>query len=290
LNAIYFCLRRRIKPQIYADFRGFRLKENLWRVLMTLSQEQLEGYRRDGFLFPIDVFSVAEVNSFRNAFESLLESSRHCSPKRFDRLHLFFDWAHQVVTHSTLLDVVEGILGDDILVYGTLVLSKQPHDERYVSWHQDSFYSGLHLTPSTSAWIALTPSHQGNGCMRVVPGSHKLGALDHDNVSGDPHLLNRRGERIKTEVDETEAVDVVLRPGQISLHESTIVHGSNANASDEPRIGFIVRFVTSRMTNPNTRLLRVRGDGDCSHLDLASPPGAKDPQAALSSWLAFSCS
>lgn len=256
---------------------------------MRLSKEQLERYHRDGVLFPIDVFSAAEVAGFRNAFESLIESSRDCSPKRFDRLHLFFDWANQIVTHDTLLDVVEGILGGDILVYGTLVLSKQPNDSNYVSWHQDSFYSGLHLTPSTSAWIALTPSHQANGCMRVIPGSHKLGALDHDNVPDDPHLLNRRGERIKLEVNESEAVDVVLPPGQMSLHESTIVHGSNPNTSDEPRIGFIVRFVTSRMKNPNTRLLRVRGNGDCSHLDLAEPPRFPDAQTALASWLTFSC-
>ena len=241
--------------------------------------DQIEAYRRDGFVFPIEILSRAEVDGFRGAVESLTKYS----PKRFDRLHLFFDWAYQVVTHERLLDVVEAILGDDILVYGTLVLAKQPHDLRYASWHQDSFYSGLHLTPSTTAWIALTPSHQDNGCMRVIPGSHKLGSLDHENED-DPHMLNRRGERIKTDVNEAEAVDVVLKPGEISLHESTLVHGSTPNKSDEPRIGFIVRFVTSRMRNPNTRLMRVRGDGDCSHLDLAEKP-AED---AFESWLAFS--
>jgi chlorinating enzyme len=253
----------------------------------ALSKQQLENYERDGFLFPIEVFSAAEVATFRGAFEELIESSRECSPKRFDRLHLFFDWAHQIVTHDALLDVVEAILGDDILVYGTLVLSKQPHDSRYASWHQDSFYSDLHLTPSTSAWIALTPSHRENGCMRVIPGSHKLGSLEHENISEDPNLLNRRGERIKMDVDESAAVDIILQPGQMSLHQSTIVHGSNRNISDEPRIGFIVRYVTSQMRNPNTRLLRVRGNGDCSHLDLAEPPPSHD---ALSRWLTFSCS
>lgn len=252
-----------------------------------LSQQQLDSYHDDGFLFPVDMFSEDEITRFRDAFESLIESSRHCSPKRFDRLHLFFDWAHQIVTHNPLLDVVETILGDDILVYGTLVFCKQPHDSRYASWHQDSFYSGLHLTPSTSAWIAFTPSHQANGCMRMIPGSHKLGLLDHENVP-DSNMLNRRGERITVAVNESQAVDVVLRPGQLSLHQSTIVHGSNPNTSDEPRIGFIVRFVTSDMKNPDTRLLRVRGNGDCSHLDLAQPP-TKSGKEALEDWLVFSC-
>jgi ectoine hydroxylase-related dioxygenase (phytanoyl-CoA dioxygenase family) len=252
--------------------------------MRTLSTGQLEDYRRDGFLFPLEVLSAAEVDRFRNSFASLIETTRDYSPKRFDRLHHYFDWAYQVVTNEKLLDVVESILGDDILVYGTLVLAKQPQDLRYASWHQDSFYSGLHLTPSTTAWIALTPSHERNGCMRVIAGSHKLGALDHENVENDPNMLNRRGERIKIAVDESQAVAVVLKPGEMSLHESTLVHGSTPNKSDEPRIGFIVRFVTSRMRNPNTRLMRVRGDGDCSHLDLAEKP----VEDAFESWLAFS--
>ncbi|HET6975885.1 MAG TPA: phytanoyl-CoA dioxygenase family protein [Pyrinomonadaceae bacterium] len=255
--------------------------------MASLSTGQIEDYRRDGFLFPIEVFSPTEVDEFRTAFESLIESSRDYSLNRFDRLHHFFDWAYRLVIHPALLDVVESILGDDILVYGTLVFAKQPHDLRYASWHQDSFYSGLHLTPSTTAWIALTPSHQQNGCMRVIPGSHKLGPIEHETVA-DSNLLNRRGERIKIEVDESEAVDVVLRPGEISLHESTLVHGSTPNSSDDARIGFIVRFVTSRMQNPNTRLMRVRGDGDCSHLDLAEKPSLNSEEA-LKAWLAFSC-
>ena len=74
-----------------------------------LSTRQIEDYRRDGFLFPIGILSPAEVSNFRNAYESLIQSTRDHSPKRFDRLHLFFDWAYQVVTNKALLDVVETI-------------------------------------------------------------------------------------------------------------------------------------------------------------------------------------
>ncbi|HSK62616.1 MAG TPA: phytanoyl-CoA dioxygenase family protein, partial [Pyrinomonadaceae bacterium] len=127
---------------------------------------------------------------------------------------------------------------------------------------------------SVSAWIALTPSERSNGCMRAVPGSHKHGLLDHDTVVDDPDLLNRRGERLRMDVDETQAVDIVLQPGEMSLHHTNIVHGSNANGSDGPRIGFIVRFVTSQTTNHDRQVMRVRGDADCSHLRLATPPTA----------------
>ena len=254
----------------------------------TLSTQQLEQYDRNGIVFPIPAFSVEDVTLFRAALESVVGNCGEGSLKRLDNLHLFFDWAHRLVTNEALLNAVEGILGGDILVDGTLVFYKPPQDPSYASWHQDSVYSGWHLTPSTSAWIALTPSHQANGCMRVVPGSHKQGLLDHDNVLDDPNLLNRRGERVKVVVDESQAVDVVLHPGEMSLHHSNIVHGSNPNTSDEPRIGFIVRFVTNLITPRDRPLLRVRGEADCSHLTLAEPPLKMDQQRAFVAWRSFS--
>ncbi len=251
-----------------------------------LSAQQLDKYHRDGIVFPVPVFSADEVNLFRGGLESIVNQCGEESTKRIDSLHLFFKWAQRLVTHDALLSAVEDILGRDILVYGTLVFFKPPHDSSYSSWHQDSVYSGLHLSPSTSAWIALTPSHQANGCMRVIPGSHKLGSVDHLHVS-DPNLLNRRGERVSVSVDESQAVDVILQPGEMSLHQSTIIHGSNPNQSDEPRIGFIVRFVTNQFTNRDWPLLRVRGEADCSRLKLVAPPVETDPQNAFAAWQAF---
>ena len=251
--------------------------------MTKLSITQLEQYERDGIVFPIKIFADDEVAFFRNGLESVARECGEGSLKRFDSLHLFFDWAYRLVTSRNLLDAVEHLLGPDILVDGTLVFYKPPHDSSYVSWHQDSVYSGWNLTPSTSAWIALTPSHAANGCMRVIPGSHKQGLLGHANVPDGPNLL-RRGEQVAEGVDESVAVDVVLRPGEMSFHHSTIIHGSNPNTSAEPRVGFIVRFVTKEFTNRDRALLRVRGNGDCSHLSLAGPPAQLDNHTAFLAW------
>lgn len=248
----------------------------------TLSSQQVNQYDSDGIAFPIIVFSVDEVSFFRGALESIAANCGEFSLKRFDSLHLFFDWAYRLVTHEVLLNAVEDVLGGDILVDGTLVFYKPARDPSYVSWHQDSVYSGWHQTPSTSAWIALTASHRANGCMRAIPGSHKLGLMTHANVRDDLNLL-MRGEQVST-VDEARAVDVVLRPGEMSFHQSNLVHGSNSNTSDEPRIGFIVRFVTNRITSRARPLLRVRGTADCSHLSLAQPPAETDQEAAFCAW------
>src|SRR5258707_9913826 len=201
-----------------------------------LSPSQIESYDRDGFLCPLPVLPPADLSRFQAGFAAL-EAELGQEVRRIGQPHLFFPWAYDLATHPQVLDAVEGLLGPTILVSGTLILCKLPGDPRYVSWHQDSVYSGWHLTPSTSAWIALSPSNATNGCMRVIPGSHRLGQLSHVNVHDDSNLV-RRGERVEG-VDEAAAVDVVLQPGEMSLHESTIVHGSNPNISAEPRIGFI---------------------------------------------------
>jgi non-haem Fe2+, alpha-ketoglutarate-dependent halogenase len=119
----------------------------------------------------------------------------------------------------------------------------------------------------------------------VIPGSHKQGLLSHTNHHDKSNLLVR-GEQVAT-VNEASAVDVVLEPGEISLHQSTLIHGSNANDSDQPRIGFIVRFVTNRIAKQQRAVLRVRGNGDCSHLTMVQAPAEEDPQARLLAWRAF---
>jgi ectoine hydroxylase-related dioxygenase (phytanoyl-CoA dioxygenase family) len=229
----------------------------------------LNRYERDGIVFPVPVLSREEVLKFRQALEEVVEERQ----RRVDNLHLQFPWAYRLASHEAVLDAVESILGPEILIDGNLVFYKPPRDESYASWHQDSVYSGWHLTPSVSAWIALTVSEPANGCMRVVPGSHRQGVLEHDNVH-DPNLLNKRGERLRMDVDDSQAVDVVLRPGEMSLHHTNIIHGSNPNMSDGPRIGFIVRFVTNLSTNRDRQVMRVRGNADCSHLLLAEPPAS----------------
>ena len=252
---------------------------------MTLSKEQLDTYHNNGIVFPVEVLSADEILYSCAALEKLLLEFKDRTLKRLDGLHLFFPWAYQLVTHDKLLNIVEQILGQEILVDGTLVFYKPAHDSSYVSWHQDSVYSTWHLTPSTSAWIALTPSSRDNGCMRAIPGSHKQGVLSHTNRQDKSNLLVR-GEEVAT-VNEASALDVVLKPGEASFHQSTLVHGSNSNTSDQPRIGFIVRFVTNQIARQERPVLRVRGSADCGHLTIAPAPTEKDPQARFLAWRAF---
>ena len=186
----------------------------------------------------------------------------------------FFRWAYDLGTHPRVLDAVEDILGPDILLWTVSIFPKYPRDPGYISWHQDGTYWGLDSVRVTTAWIALTDSTVDNGCMRVVPGSHRRPILPHrDTYAADNRLS--RGQEIEVEVEERDAVDVVLRAGQMSLHHVNIIHGSNPNPSDGSRIGFAPRFTTPETRQidgePLTAVL-ARGRDRLGHFGLQ--PGA----------------
>jgi non-haem Fe2+, alpha-ketoglutarate-dependent halogenase len=247
------------------------------------SETLLTRFERDGVVYPIPVISPQQSSAYLASFLQLEELLGR-PIKRMGNPALQFAWAHRLATEPAVLDAVEEILGPDLLVSGTLIFCKYPHDPAFVAWHQDTFYSNLHLTPSVSAWIALLDSVPENGCMRVVPGSHLLGTLPHQETR-EPDNLLRRGEEIQVDVDEADAIDVVLKAGEMSLHHNSIIHGSPPNTSDKRRIGFIVRFVTPEYNlESRTPFLHARGNFDCGYLTLVEPPSEGDVRDSLAAW------
>ena len=250
---------------------------------MSTTEPLLTRFERDGVVYPIPVLSPEQSFDYLASFLQLEELLGR-PIKRMGNPALQFAWACRLATEPAVLDAVEEILGPDLLVSGTLIFCKYPRDPAFVAWHQDTFYSNLHLTPSVSAWIALLDSVPENGCMRVVPGSHLQGTLPHEETCKPDNLL-RRGEEIQVEVDEAQAIDVVLKAGEMSLHHNSIIHGSRPNTSDQKRIGFIVRFVTPEYDlESRTPFLHARGTVDCGSLKLAEPPSEGDVRDSLAAW------
>lgn len=236
-------------------------------------------------VYPIPVLSPKASAAYLASFSELEELLQR-PIKRMGNPALHFSWAYRLATEPAVLNAVEEILGSDLLIAGTLIFCKYPHDPAFVAWHQDTFYSNLHLTPSVSAWIALLDSTPENGCMRVMPGSHLQGTLPHQETRVSDNLL-RRGEEIQVKVDEAHAVDIVLKAGEMSLHHNSIIHGSRPNGSDTKRLGYIVRFVTPEYNigPQRTPFLRAKGTSTgASHLQLAEGPADRDIRAALKAW------
>jgi hypothetical protein len=241
----------------------------------TLSQQQLGAYQERGFLFPFPVLSGTETHGLRSKLENLEERHGGRLPARINRKpHLLLTWLNELIRDPRILDPVEDILGPNILCWGSGFFTKNAHDPARVTWHQDATYWGLSEPDIVTAWVAFTPSTPENGCMRVVPGTHTLQQLPHRETFAQDNLLSR-GQEIAVDVDESKAVDIVLAPGQMSLHHVLLVHGSEPNTSDHRRIGFAIRYVPTyvrQLTGVRDSATLVRGTDEYDNFVLEPAP------------------
>ena len=204
-----------------------------------LSSNQLKQYEDQGFISPIEVLSRNEALEAREEIE-LIEKKM---PNEIDKsgrynVHLISPKLDSIVHNSKILDAVESIIGKNILVCSTTLFIKNPHEQGFVSYHQDAKYIGLEPHNWVTAWVALTDSNENNGCMRMWPKSH-LDIKDHNEKFNEGNLLTR-GQTVEN-VPENEVKSIELKAGQMSLHHPRIVHGSGINKSNDRRIGFVIQ-------------------------------------------------
>jgi ectoine hydroxylase-related dioxygenase (phytanoyl-CoA dioxygenase family) len=247
-----------------------------------LDPARLAAYREAGVVFPIPVLSAPEVADLRAKFDRLVAREGGTLTRVVNtRPHLILPWLDDLIRDPRVLDPVEGVLGPDILCWASGFFAKRPGDPAFVSWHQDATYWGLSSDEVVTAWIAFSPSTPRSGCMRVVPGSHRT-RLEHADTFDADNLLSR-GQEVAARVDEAAAVDVVLAPGEMSLHHVLIVHGSEPNRADDWRIGFTARYIPTRLRQlapvKDTAML-VRGVDRFGHFEPEPRPKADfDPDA-----------
>lgn len=253
----------------------------------ALGQEARTRYAASGVLFPIPALGAEDVSRYRSAFLALAAAlGGEPKPAQLGQCHLFFRWAYELAVHGAVLDAVERLIGPDILVHSTTLFPKYPRDPSFVSWHQDGHYWDLDAPSLVSAWIALTDSTPENGCVRVVPGSHRA-RVAHTERRTARNLLTT-GLEVAAQVDEAQALDVLLPAGSMSLHHVNLVHGSQPNASHHMRLGFAVRYVAPyvRQPTPHHAVLLARGQDRHRHYTHASPPRL-DASGAVAAHAAF---
>jgi len=205
-----------------------------------LSPNQLKQYEDEGFVSPINIFSKEKAKEIRNEIEFIeKEMPEELEKSGRYNAHLISPLLDEVTHHPKILDAVESLIGEDILVCGTTLFIKNPHEKGFVSYHQDAKYIGLEPHNWVTAWVAITDSNENNGCMRMWSGSHKNNLKEHEQMFNEGNLLTR-GQTVKN-VPKEETTPLVLTAGQMSLHHPTTVHGSELNKSDDRRIGFVIQ-------------------------------------------------
>ena len=216
-------------------------------------QEDLEtivaDYRKNGFVAGVSALSSDQVSNMRASIEQLetdhAEGAGGHSLDQFFRVngHVVIPQLAEAARNPRILDVVESLLGPDLLAWSVELFIKEPGSTKTVSWHQDITYWGMGETDDeVTAWIALSDVSIEAGCMRFLPGSHKGGLVAHNDTFADDNLLSR-GQEI-ADVEEDRAVFGPLRPGEMSLHHGRCFHASGQNRSTDRRIGLAIRYVT----------------------------------------------
>jgi non-haem Fe2+, alpha-ketoglutarate-dependent halogenase len=256
-------------------------------------------FERDGFIAPVRVRDGIGAETVRREFDALeaAEGREKCQIGLLDR-HFDQRFVWEVAVSPEVLDAVEAAIGPDIMLLATHFFCKYPAPEtssplntqhptlntqhatpeRFVAWHQDVTYWGLEPPLAVTAWYAVDGSDVENGCMRVIPGTHR-GIREHGTSERPGNLLSINQEVPVTENEEARAVDAVLRPGEISLHHGMLIHGSNPNRSGRRRCGLTIRYVPPHVKqvaiNSQKRTWQavlVRGQDRCGHFGHLQPP------------------
>jgi ectoine hydroxylase-related dioxygenase (phytanoyl-CoA dioxygenase family) len=230
-----------------------------------------ERFERDGVAFPMRAISEEQAHDWLERFEFYEAMLGLKGPPRPAVLrlkaHLCFTFMFDLICNKRILDEIEQLVGPDILCVTSVIWVKNPRDGMIATWHQDSAYAGFDPGEGHLTWTAITPSTRDNGCVRFVPGTHREPLRQHDETFAADNMLSR-GQVIR-DVDEARAISAELAPGQFSIHHERTIHGSDANASDQRRIGFSGVYVptSARSATGRRSALLVRGEDRYGHWD-----------------------
>ncbi|MGE0312261.1 MAG: phytanoyl-CoA dioxygenase family protein [Lautropia sp.] len=206
-----------------------------------LDTDQIARYHEDGYVVPDFQLPQATIDEIRARHAALLEREprfRDYCPTLIDHDPAFLDYCD----NAEILDMVAQLIGPDIALWNTSFFAKPAGNGKRTPWHQDGEYWPINPLATCTAWLALDDSTPENGCLRVIRGSHKARALKaHNTVTSDDVTLSQ--ELDASTYDERDAVDIVLKAGQLSLHDVYLLHGSEPNTSSKPRRGMTMRFM-----------------------------------------------
>ncbi|MCA0920131.1 AMP-binding protein [Pseudooceanicola nanhaiensis] len=200
-----------------------------------------ESFAEAGVISPLTVMTPEATDEVLGVVQRLARLRGELPPVLRAKPHLLVPELWDLVHAPAVVDPVRRILGPDVLCFGTSMIWKPSARDLHVSWHQDSTHWGLETPEAVTAWLALTPSTRANGCVLVAPGTHRS-VVPHDHPEDALNMLGRK-EVARAEIAPEQTVALELAPGQMSIHHSLVLHGSEPNRSGGDRIGFAMRFI-----------------------------------------------
>jgi non-haem Fe2+, alpha-ketoglutarate-dependent halogenase len=241
-----------------------------------LTVDQIEKYREDGVVFPIPVLSKTHITEARQRFDAMLNTvPGSASPRELlgYKTNLVFRWLDDIAHSPRLLDVVEDLIGPDILLWSCTFAIKQPRSPGRFTWHQDATYWGQTPPIALTCWLAFGEAGPQNGGVRFLRGSHRLGVLPHRNTPSSDNFLSR-GQEIEELPKQCVEAAAVLQPGEMSVHDALTAHSSGPNESNDARIGCLLTFIPPYVRHERVResAMLMRGFDRFGYHDLEQRP------------------
>jgi hypothetical protein len=257
--------------------------------MSRLSREQIARWRHDGFLSPFPLLNAVELQACRDGlarFEQWLgapvnEISASDELKWRTMPYLILPWAAKLARDPRILDVVEDLIGPDILIFTSTFFIKEPRSPTIAAWHQDSTYYGLEPKEEVTIWVALSEANEAAGCMDALPFRGQPRQLSH--VSRVVKNSVNRASQVITEplgIGTTMGTPVAmpLRAGSFSMHHGLCPHRSGPNTAHHRRIGLGLNFIPTSVRpigSIRTAAMLVRGVDRYNHFEKVEPPRAE---------------
>jgi len=222
---------------------------------MPLTDQEIETYREDGLVIP-STYRVPQATLVRidELYQKLLEDNKDTPDFSADFIlgpHLNAHGSYgvkgdpewlELARIPEILDMIEQLIGGDFVLWGVTIFGKPARIGKATPWHQDGDYYPIEPLETITVWISLDGSTPQQGCMKFIPGSHREHKIyKHHFEHRDDYTLAQVID--DGQVDLSQARDIVLEPGQISLHDVYLVHGSDANHSSRRRMGLVLRIM-----------------------------------------------
>lgn len=140
----------------------------------------------------------------------------------------------ELMYRNPLVDLMTRLIGPNVKAASNQLVFKHPGDANDYHWHQDNGFGPLEPQANVTCWTALDDTDERNGCLWIIPGSHREGVVEHS--------ASRGRERIAVGVDESEAVPVPMRAGECLLFHGNLLHTSKGNFTDRMRRAYFFRY------------------------------------------------
>jgi non-heme Fe2+,alpha-ketoglutarate-dependent halogenase len=249
-----------------------------------LSADAVRQFDEQGYYAPVPALTAEEVGYFRGRLEAFEGKYPDEVKKLKTKAHLLCPWVDEIARHPRILDIFEDLIGPDILCYSMAFRIKESDGKTFAGWHQDTAYSPIKPIMVIGA-LALSECSVRHGCLSVIPGSHRTGLLPHAEASGSGSILARE-QYISVEFDTSNAVDLVLKPGEIGLFNADIIHGSGTNDSGDRRVLLLVEMMPACVEQRAHRdsAMLVRGVDSYRNYDHEPPARTELGPDELAAW------